>query len=184
MKKHAVALELLFWQVSVRISSISMAYSSGKKTIDILATTDFINSFLTKKDAEAILSLPVMLFALKHIDLYSAPGWWSEPLLPWWCWWWGGGEHKLPPQFLENQGLERHCMRQTFWFQIQLIWGGVGGGWTHPQDFLSCTRLEIEIADFYRLLFQPFLKNPQLFNYLWPLGLEIWPRSQGHVKAR
>ena len=37
-----------------------------------------------------------------------------------------------------------------------LIWGGVGGGWTHPQYFLSGTRLEIEIADFYRLLFEPF----------------------------
>ena len=41
-KKHATALELLFRQVSVRISSTSMAYSSGKKAgVDILGTAGF-----------------------------------------------------------------------------------------------------------------------------------------------
>ena len=57
----------------------------------------------------------------------------------------GGVGHKWPPKFLENQGLESHRMRKAFWFQLQLIWGGVGGGWMHPHDFLSCTRLEIAL---------------------------------------
>ena len=69
----------------------------------MLVTTDFISSFLTKKDTEAILSLPVMLFALRHIDLCSAPGWWSEPLSVVVVVW-GGGSISDHPNFSKIRG--------------------------------------------------------------------------------